>query len=476
VCAATLMLCAPAAAQTADECPNGWSLDETVEFAPPVPAVDSGVANVAGERGCTLLDDIWAAEPFRRHGEFVRHVATVTRSYQRAGLLTRHERRKIRRAAGRSDVGTRRDEQLDNTCDSRIAFTFDDGTSYYRPQTLAVLRDKQVHANFFDNGMRVAANPQIARFQVREGHVQLNHTWSHINMSQMSDAGNREEVLRTESFLAEIGAPLTFKGIRPPFGGSNPRVQALLDSMGYTYFLDRIGTDDWIPERTAAEIRDAIVRQLEPGAIVALHDGPGDTPAGAASVEALGQIIDEARARGYCFGVVDHTGEVIADRYVSSGRPIPQIANPVPYHALVFGTPEQIQGPWVFTESPLEISATHSPSTFVRGQSGTLTLTVSNDGDEPTDGETVTVTDPIPAGLTATSAAGDGWTCTGSRTIRCARADVLAPGAAYPPIVISVNVAADAPAAVTNAPRVQGHGGVWTDAASDAIGVAEAGG
>jgi uncharacterized repeat protein (TIGR01451 family) len=466
------LIAAPASAQEPDACPNGWSPEETVEFAPPVPAVDSGVTNAERADGCTLLDEIWKAEPFRSHARFVKHVTRVTREFD----LTRAERRAVRRAARRSAVGTGADRQLDNTCQSRIAFTFDDGISFYRPRTLQVLRDKQVHGNFFDNGFRVEENPHIAVFQVREGHVQLNHTYNHVDMSEMSDAGNREEVLSNEALFEAIGAPLTFKGIRPPFGGSNPRVQALLDSMGYTYFLDRIGTDDWIPERTAAEIRDAIVEQLEPGAIVALHDGPGDTPAGAATVEALGQIIDAARARGYCFGVVDHTGEVVADRYVSSDLAIPRIVNPVPYHRLVFGTVDQIEGPFVFTESPLELTATHSPSTFVRGQTGTLTLTVSNDEDEPTDGETVTVSDEIPAGLTATAAAGAGWTCSGTRTVRCTRSDVLAPGAAYLPISITVSVAAGAPATVTNNPLVEGHGGVWTDEASDDIGVSDAGG
>ena len=461
-------LCAPAAARAADACPNGWSPDAPVEFAPPVPAVGSGVDNVEGEDGCTLLDDVWEAEPFRSHGAFIAHVSRVTRAHG----LSLGERRRVMRASVRSDVGTRRDRQLDNSCTSRIAFTFDDGTSWYRPRTLRVLRDRQVHANFFDNGFRVEANPQIARFQGREGHVQLNHTWSHVNMSQMSDAGNREEVLRNERFLARIGAPLTFKGIRPPFGGSSPTVQALLASMGYTSFMDRVGTDDWIPERTAAEIRDAIVPQLEPGVIVALHDGPVDTSAGAATVEALGLIIDAARSLGYCFGVVDRTGEVVADRYVSSGRAIPRVERPVPYHRLVFGTADQIQGPFVFTVSPLVIGATHSPAAFARGQAGTLTLTVTNRSGAPTDGEVVTVTDRVPAGLRATGAGGDGWTCSGATTVRCTRSDVLAPGASYPLIAIAVEVAADAPSVLTNAPTLAGHGGVWSELTSDRIEVA----
>ena len=167
-----------------------------------------------------------------------------------------------------------------------------------------------------------------------------------------------------------------------------------------------------------------------------LHDGPNDTPAGAGSVEALGQIIDLARSRGFCFGVTDQTGEVVASRYVSSGRRIPAIVNPVPYNALVRpGTPPE---PYVFVQSPITIAATHSPATFAPGQIGnTLTLTVANESREPTDGSTVTVTDPIPAGLTATAAGGDGWS-------------------------------ADA-ASTTNVPTVVGHGGVWRASASDPI-------
>jgi peptidoglycan/xylan/chitin deacetylase (PgdA/CDA1 family) len=207
------------------------------------------------------------------------------REFTTQGLLTARQKRAIRSAAARSKVGTRSDHQLDNSCSSRIAFTFDDGTSSYRPRLLQVLRDKQVHANFFDNGFRVAANPQWARFQVREGHLELNHTYNHLHMDHVSAATNRAEVLDNENFLASIGAPLTFKGIRPPFGGSNPGVQRTLLEMGYTYFLNRIDASDWLPELTAAQIRDGIVEQLRPGVIIALHDGPADTPAGAATVD-----------------------------------------------------------------------------------------------------------------------------------------------------------------------------------------------
>jgi uncharacterized repeat protein (TIGR01451 family) len=94
---------------------------------------------------------------------------------------------------------------------------------------------------------------------------------------------------------------------------------------------------------------------------------------------------------------------------------------------------------------------------FNMGQVGALyVLTVSNIGSGSTTG-TVTVSDVLPASLTATAIGGTGWGCTlGSLT--CARSDVLDVGSSYPPITLTVDVARDAPAAVTNIATVSGGG------------------
>ena len=159
---------APASAQQppADACPYGWSTEQTVAFSPHGP--DSGVLNPVDPQGCTLLDVVWNAEPFRTHGDFVRVVAETARDYQRAGLLTWREVVRIIAVAVRTDVGGRRDDSIDNSCPNRVAVTFDDGPSFYRSQTLAVLRNRQVPATFFDIGMRVDANPHMARFEAKE--------------------------------------------------------------------------------------------------------------------------------------------------------------------------------------------------------------------------------------------------------------------------------------------------------------------
>ncbi|MFN7937796.1 MAG: S-layer homology domain-containing protein [Bryobacteraceae bacterium] len=107
------------------------------------------------------------------------------------------------------------------------------------------------------------------------------------------------------------------------------------------------------------------------------------------------------------------------------------------------------------TPPDLSITKTHS-GTFRQGQTGAAyTITVTNSGPGSTGG-LVTVTDTLPAGLTATSAAGNGWSCTVAATVTCTRSDVLAAGQVYSPITVTVNVAANAAASVTNTATVSG--------------------
>src|SRR3954470_511337 len=138
----------------------------------------------------------------------------------------------------------------------------------------------------------------------------------------------------------------------------------------------------------------------------------------------------------------------------------------------------------------LTLSASHARATLLRAQapnttlySGTLSLTVTNAGADPTDGSAVTVTETLPSGLGAlvnnpglgagpTAAAGPGWTCTGTTTSRCTRSDVLAPGASYPPITMTVSVAAGAAATLVNAPNVAGGGDSTPATGADSIPVA----
>lgn len=115
----------------------------------------------------------------------------------------------------------------------------------------------------------------------------------------------------------------------------------------------------------------------------------------------------------------------------------------------------------------LAITKSHTGN-LLRGQIGAVyTLTVTNLGSDGTAGA-VNVVDALPAGLTATAISGSGWACT-LANLTCTRSDVLAGAGSFPPISITVNVAANATSPVTNQAVVSGGGEVnlTNDTASD---------
>lgn len=104
----------------------------------------------------------------------------------------------------------------------------------------------------------------------------------------------------------------------------------------------------------------------------------------------------------------------------------------------------------------LAIAKTHVGN-FGQGDIGdTYTIIITNVGNTASSG-TITVSDVLPAGLTAAGISGTGWTANlGSLT--CTRSDALNADAAYPPITVTVNVSSNAPAVVTNTATVSGGG------------------
>lgn len=91
----------------------------------------------------------------------------------------------------------------------------------------------------------------------------------------------------------------------------------------------------------------------------------------------------------------------------------------------------------------LTITKTHAGN-FMQGSTGNnYTVTVTNSGTADKDaGQSVSVTDAPPPGLTVTAMSGTGWTCTTLPT--CTRSDVLAPTNSYEPITVTVSVACNA--------------------------------
>jgi len=177
-----------------------------------------------------------------------------------------------------------------------VALTFDDGPDpRSTPALLDLLRDERVPATFFCIGRNVTAHPEMAARIVREGHLLANHTYSHSNATNFFGFEKLvEEMTRTQSAIRDA-AGVTPAFFRPPMGLSNPRVFKAATAVG----LKVIG---WTARgfdtqcRTPHRIVRRILRGVEPGAIILLHDGKIPADRLLATVKLL---LAKLRERGY---------------------------------------------------------------------------------------------------------------------------------------------------------------------------------
>ncbi len=154
---------------------------------------------------------------------------------------------------------------------------------------------------------------------------------------------------------------------------------------------------------------------------------------------------------------------IVSGQFNGDGRNDLAVANQ--YNGIVSVLLDVTAGP------DLRITKTHSGN-FTQGQTGvSYTIIVSNGGTAATAG-TVTVTDTLPVGLTATALAGTGWACTLS-PVACVRGDALPAGGSYPAITLTANVGASAAATLVNQVTASG-GGSGPATANDVASVAKA--
>src|SRR5262249_37719233 len=136
--------------------------------------------------------------------------------------------------------------------------------------------------------------------------------------------------------------------------------------------------------------------------------GTATAAAGSGSVSLSGATL---AAGATCAGATNGTG-VAAGAPDNTTRPVSSTES---------GTGAPSNTATVTVSAPdLTISKTHSGN-FRQGQTGAVyTIKVTNSGSAVTVG-TVTVTDTLPAGLSATAIGGGGWTCLALPALSCSR-------------------------------------------------------
>ncbi|MGI6731315.1 MAG: LysM peptidoglycan-binding domain-containing protein [Anaerovoracaceae bacterium] len=178
-----------------------------------------------------------------------------------------------------------------------VALTFD--ATYGNNQThrlLEILRENDVKATFFLSGIWLENFPHLVREIVSEGHEIGNHSYTHPHMTEISLTEASNQIMRTDALIRNITglSPYLF---RPPYGEYSQGILNTVASLGYLTIMWTIDSLDW-KEPGADQILSRVVDNVEPGAIILLHQSSAQT------AEALPEIISRIKELGYDFGTV----------------------------------------------------------------------------------------------------------------------------------------------------------------------------
>ena len=187
-----------------------------------------------------------------------------------------------------------------------VALTFDDGPSIHTERLLDALAARNVPATFYVLGRQVEARPQIARRIVTEGHEIANHSLSHPQLSRLSAAGVRDQLIRTSDIIYRAtGVRPT--NMRPPYGAQNQTVRNVAAERGYPVVLWSIDTLDWRHRNVPAIMSHIVDRhgniRVRDGDIILMHDVHAPT------IDAAIRTVDLLLANGFTFVTVSELFE-----------------------------------------------------------------------------------------------------------------------------------------------------------------------
>lgn len=179
-----------------------------------------------------------------------------------------------------------------------IAMTFDDGPhAQNTPRLLDMLKERGIKATFFVVGQCAAEYPDIMKRIVAEGHEIANHSWSHPDLSHMSEGSVTDQLQRTHDVIEQTTG-LAPKIMRPPYGAfsANQRNWAS-QKWGYRIILWDVDPLDW-KVRNADHVKSVILKETVNGSIILSHDIHKST------IDAMPGTLDGLSARGFKFVTV----------------------------------------------------------------------------------------------------------------------------------------------------------------------------
>ena len=182
------------------------------------------------------------------------------------------------------------------TKEPKIALTFDAAWGNEDTEKiLEVLKKHDVRVTFFMTGGWVENYPDDVKAILAAGHDLGNHSENHKNMSQLSDAEKKEELMKVHDKVRTLTGYEMFL-FRPPYGDYDNAVVNVAKDCGYYTIQWDVDSLDWKDYGVDSIIKTVTEhKHLGNGSIILCHNGAKYT------AQALDTLITKLKEKGYTF-------------------------------------------------------------------------------------------------------------------------------------------------------------------------------
>ena len=179
-----------------------------------------------------------------------------------------------------------------------IYLTFDTGYEVGNTTLiLDVLKKHNVPTTFFVTGSFITKEPLLLQRMVNEGHLIGNHTWSHPDLTQISQEEFNQELSKVEAAYHALTNQTLVKVMRPPEGRLSQQMLDYAKQRGYYNIMWSLAYVDWNihGQKGWQYAYEEILDRIHPGAIILMHSVSSD------NAKALDHLIPALREKGYEF-------------------------------------------------------------------------------------------------------------------------------------------------------------------------------
>lgn len=219
------------------------------------------------------------------------------------GLSFRQENMPPVADVSQEEIGTYDAKYIGDTAKKTVYLTFDCGyEAGYTENILDVLQAHNAPAAFFVVGHYIETQPELVCRMVQEGHIVGNHTWSHPNMSEITQLSAFQQQLQqvSDAYKACTGSDMP-QYYRPPQGVYSQENLKMAQELGYKTVFWSLAYVDWKQDDqpTAEYAMEKLTERIHNGAVVLLHN------TSSTNCQVLDQILTRWEEMGYTFGTLD---------------------------------------------------------------------------------------------------------------------------------------------------------------------------